>query len=209
MAKPATGWEKDRAAGQPAGDASSAPLNPLLAQSAAAMAAATAVGFSMASQFAGAFFGVLQGAMEASNRASRPAETKPAQRPETPAATVQPVKKRPGRKKAAADTTDARPSAGGKAPVRRTPAARAPASRATAAKGKAAAKTAAAGTTDLKLISGIGPKLETMLNRAGVDRIAQIAAWSDEDVTRFDETLGLDGRIGRDDWVGQARKLAE
>src|SRR5690606_25635863 len=129
MAKPATGREQDRAAGQPAGEASSAPLNPLLAQSAAAMAAATAVGFSMASQFAGAFFGVLQGAMEASNRASRTAEVGPAQRSETPAATVQPVKKRPNGKKVAVDTTDVRPSNGGKASVRRTPAARAPARR--------------------------------------------------------------------------------
>lgn len=60
---------------------------------------------------------------------------------------------------------------------------------------------------DLKRISGIGPKLEQVLNGRGIQRYADIAAWSDADVERVDAELGFDGRIRRDDWVGQAKAL--
>jgi NADH-quinone oxidoreductase subunit E len=60
---------------------------------------------------------------------------------------------------------------------------------------------------DLKTISGIGPKLEGVLKGLGITNVAQIAAWTDEDVARFDKQLGFEGRIGRDDWVGQAKAL--
>lgn len=61
---------------------------------------------------------------------------------------------------------------------------------------------------DLKLISGVGPKLEQKLNALGVRRFAEIALWTTEDVARFDDKLSFHGRIERDDWIGQAKALA-
>jgi large subunit ribosomal protein L21 len=62
---------------------------------------------------------------------------------------------------------------------------------------------------DLKKISGVGPALEKKLNAAGVTRYDQIAGFSADDVARVDEALRLGGRITRDDWVAQAKTLAE
>lgn len=62
---------------------------------------------------------------------------------------------------------------------------------------------------DLKKIKGVGPKLVTMLKEQGITTYAQIAAWSDADIARIDETLGrFKGRIERDQWVEQAKLLA-
>lgn len=61
---------------------------------------------------------------------------------------------------------------------------------------------------DLKAISGIGPKLETVLNGLGVWTYAQIAAWTEEEIAWVDDYLSFRGRIGRDDWIGQAARLA-
>lgn len=60
---------------------------------------------------------------------------------------------------------------------------------------------------DLKRISGLGPKIETKLNGLGVTTLAEIAGWSAEEAARVDAELGLDGRVTRDDWVGQAKTL--
>ncbi len=62
---------------------------------------------------------------------------------------------------------------------------------------------------DLKKITGVGPALERKLNALGVKQYAQIAALSDEDVEKVDTALNYKGRIGRDDWVGQAKALSE
>ena len=61
---------------------------------------------------------------------------------------------------------------------------------------------------DLKLISGIGPKLEQVLNGLGVWTYAQIAGWGREEIAWVDDYLSFKGRIGRDGWIGQAAKLA-
>lgn len=64
-------------------------------------------------------------------------------------------------------------------------------------------------TDDLARIKGVGPKLVSRLHELGVTRFAEIAAWSEADVDRIDAQLGrFEGRIRRDDWVGQARLLA-
>ena len=68
---------------------------------------------------------------------------------------------------------------------------------------------AEATATDLKLIPGIGPKLEQLLNGLGISTLSQIANWSSDEATRFDHELKLNGRILRDDWAGQAKKMAE
>ena len=72
---------------------------------------------------------------------------------------------------------------------------------------KAAPKKAAAGADDLKLISGVGPALEKKLHDLGITTFAQIAAWSADDITEFDDKLSFKGRIERDNWLEQAAKL--
>lgn len=63
---------------------------------------------------------------------------------------------------------------------------------------------------DLKRIKGVGPKLVTLLAEQGVTRFDQIAAWTDADIARIDETMGrFKGRITRDQWVAQAKLLAK
>ena len=63
---------------------------------------------------------------------------------------------------------------------------------------------------DLKRITGIGPKLERMLNANGISKFRQIAGWQDADIQAIDELLpAFHGRIRRDDWVGQARRLRD
>jgi NADH-quinone oxidoreductase subunit E len=61
---------------------------------------------------------------------------------------------------------------------------------------------------DLKLISGIGPKLEKVLNSLGIWTHAQIAGWSREEIAWVDDYLSFKGRIGRDGWIEQAVTLA-
>jgi predicted flap endonuclease-1-like 5' DNA nuclease len=61
---------------------------------------------------------------------------------------------------------------------------------------------------DLKLIVGIGPVLERMLQQLGISRYRQIARWSERDIDEFDARLAeFPGRIRRDTWVTQARSL--
>ncbi len=65
------------------------------------------------------------------------------------------------------------------------------------------------GADDLKMIKGVGPKLEAMLHGMGVFHFDQIASWGAEEVAWADDNLeGFKGRVSRDDWVGQAKKLA-
>jgi NADH-quinone oxidoreductase subunit E len=61
---------------------------------------------------------------------------------------------------------------------------------------------------DLKAISGIGPKLEKVLNGLGIWTYGQIAAWTPQEVAWVEDYLSLTGRIGRDDWTVQAAALA-
>ena len=62
---------------------------------------------------------------------------------------------------------------------------------------------------DLKKISGVGPVLEDKLNALGITQYQQIAGFSDDDIARVDEVLNFKGRIEREDWVSQAKALAE
>ncbi len=61
---------------------------------------------------------------------------------------------------------------------------------------------------DLKKISGVGPKLEGILNDLGIFHYDQIAGWSPDTVAWVDEHLKFKGRIDREDWIGQAKVLA-
>jgi branched-chain amino acid transport system ATP-binding protein len=60
----------------------------------------------------------------------------------------------------------------------------------------------------LTLIKGIGPVNERKLNAHGVFHFDQIAAWTEADIVAAEVYLAFDGRIAREDWVGQARRLA-
>lgn len=62
---------------------------------------------------------------------------------------------------------------------------------------------------DLKLIKGVGPKLEKLCNSLGVWHFEQIAAWTEAEIAWVDANLeGFKGRVSRDGWVEQATRLA-
>jgi len=62
---------------------------------------------------------------------------------------------------------------------------------------------------DLKLIWGVGPKLEKLLHSAGFYHFDQIAKWTDKQLAWVDSQLGeFAGRAERDKWVEQAKRLA-
>ncbi|MBV2187305.1 MAG: NADH-quinone oxidoreductase subunit E [Rhizobium sp.] len=62
---------------------------------------------------------------------------------------------------------------------------------------------------DLKMISGVGPKIEGILNDLGIYTFAQIAGWKKAEREWVDGYLKFGGRIERDDWVKQAKALAK
>jgi len=62
---------------------------------------------------------------------------------------------------------------------------------------------------DLKLIKGVGPKLEELLHTLGFYHFDQIAAWNANELAWVDQNLeGFKGRASRDEWIDQAQKLA-
>jgi predicted flap endonuclease-1-like 5' DNA nuclease len=62
---------------------------------------------------------------------------------------------------------------------------------------------------DLTLIWGVGEKLAARMNRMGVWHFDQIASWTPEQAQWFEaEIEGFKGRIERDQWIAQCRKLA-
>lgn len=62
-------------------------------------------------------------------------------------------------------------------------------------------------THDLTLISGIGQKLADKLQRMGVKSLHDISGLDDDRIREIDDELAFKGRIRREDWIGQARKL--
>ena len=67
----------------------------------------------------------------------------------------------------------------------------------------------AGGADDLKKISGVGPKLEAVLNELGFWHFDQIAKWTAEEIAWVDSRLKFKGRILRDNWMVQAAELAK
>ena len=64
------------------------------------------------------------------------------------------------------------------------------------------------GADDLKLLKGVGPKLEQTLNELGFFHFDQIAKWTEAEVAWVDARLKFKGRIERDGWIEQAKQLA-
>lgn len=95
--------------------------------------------------------------------------------------------------------------------LRARAAAAVPAAAATAIADRPASLPAAreGGPDNLKLIKGVGPKLEAMLHGMGFFHFDQIAAWTARELAWVDDNLeGFRGRASRDEWVEQAKILA-
>ena len=95
------------------------------------------------------------------------------------------------------------------APAEEAAADEAPAEVAEAEPERLSAPRAGRAADDLKKITGVGPKLEGMLNEMGFYHFDQIAAWGAAEIAWVDARLTFKGRIERDNWVAQAAKLAE
>lgn len=61
---------------------------------------------------------------------------------------------------------------------------------------------------DLTAIKGIGGAVQTLLNRLGVFHYDQIAGWNDGEARWIERNIGFPRRVEREDWIGQAAKLA-
>ena len=62
---------------------------------------------------------------------------------------------------------------------------------------------------DLQLIKGIGPQNERRLHALGIWHLAQIAAWTHDNARWVGGYLAFPGRIEREQWIAQARTLAQ
>lgn len=194
----------------------------LMVHPAAGIAAASAVGFGLASQAFGAWLGAVSGATEAAQRLWSP---------EFGADFGGETSANPARQMAAkrAEATTASLIAEVKTLARKLEKAEAAPVAAVAVEPDVVAAVVGEETTvglqpedfrqpaaidrpqtpdDLKTISGIGPKLEQVLNGLGIWTFGQIASWTPQEVAWADDYLGFKGRIGRDDWIGQAAMLA-
>lgn len=150
----------------------------LFANPVAGAAALSALGIGLTGQAFGVWVGAMTGAAGVSKQFFDPAQAQ-SSKPAMPKAAVKIAKKSNG---------------------------------ATTSRTKAVRKPVAAEMTDtvqdLKAISGIGPKLEQVLNGLGIRSYGQIAEWTTDDIDAMEAALGFNGRIVRDDWIGQAASLA-
>ncbi len=144
------------------------------------------------------------GAGAAAATASVAKSSKSASKPAAKKTTATATKATPA-KKTSAKTKTAKPAAASKAT------AKAASNKAAAPKkaGPVRLKKAKGKADDLKLISGVGPKLEKTLNDLGFWHFYQIAEWKRADVAVVDDELSFKGRIDRDEWIKQAKKLAK
>jgi predicted flap endonuclease-1-like 5' DNA nuclease len=63
---------------------------------------------------------------------------------------------------------------------------------------------------DLKLIKGVGEKLNTLLTGLGIFHFRQVANWTEAEIAEVDSKMeNFKGRIVRDEWLPQAKLLAE
>ncbi|MDE4133549.1 NADH-quinone oxidoreductase subunit E [Phaeobacter sp. QD34_3] len=124
------------------------------------------------------------------------------------AAEGQPPKAPEAAKPAAKQAAEAKP-APKKAPAKKAPAKKAEAAEPVAEAAPETLKAARGGQADdLKLLKGVGPKLEQTLNELGFFHFDQIAKWTEAEVAWVDSRLKFKGRIERDGWIAQAAQLA-
>ncbi len=181
----------------------------LLAHPVAGAAAMSALGFGLANHAFGVWLGAMTGAAEASQRLFRPiidesnSETAPATKARAATKTLIAEAQNFAQDVTdiAARTVDAEPDkadavADGATTGLMPEDFRQPKTIARPAK-----------PSDLKAITGVGPKLEKVLNGLGIWTYAQIAAWTPEEIAWVEDYLSLTGRIGRDEWTRQAAAL--
>jgi large subunit ribosomal protein L19 len=60
---------------------------------------------------------------------------------------------------------------------------------------------------DLTQINGIDANLAARMKQLNLYKFEQIANFSDEDIANVEGALSIDGRVGKQDWIGQARAL--
>jgi NADH-quinone oxidoreductase subunit E len=96
-----------------------------------------------------------------------------------------------------------------KKPVAKKPAAKKPTAKPASGKPKLLKKARSGGPDDLKRISGVGPKIEGILHDLGIFHFDQIAEWKKKEIDWADDRLKFKGRIARDKWVMQSKKLAK
>ena len=155
----------------------------LMAHSLAGASALGALGFGVASHMMGLWFGAVMGAAEASR------------------------KMLDGRGREVAEPQPQRKAAKLKLVVSTPAKAEQPVVKAARSARKPAGIDKPERVDDLKAITGVGPKLETVLNELGIWSWAQIAALERAEIVWLEDRFGFAGRIGRDDWIGQARAL--
>lgn len=192
-----------------AGAINDMPARDLMANPTTAMMAATAFGFGMATQMTGLFVSMMQamaaGGAKPEGKVEAPVVSEPTPEKAEAAAVAQPAttKAAPAPRKAKVAAKPAPAKTVKSAPVK-------PAKPVKAASEPAKSKPVRKSKVklaDLKQVDGIGPKVEERLKALGVATLADMAGWSAADIERFDAELSLGGRIGRDDWVGQAKAL--
>jgi len=61
---------------------------------------------------------------------------------------------------------------------------------------------------DLTVIKGIGVAVQGLLNGVGVFHYDQISGWNDEESRWIERNIGVPRRVEREEWIGQATKLA-
>lgn len=217
---------------------SALPMPALMLHPIAASAAVTAVGLGMASHMSGLFLGALEGTIGMSRRLGLPIADGVAEMAfgsaasDASGADVVPTRPAgPGRPAAMAFKTSpgkTSPVASGAVAELKSAAEAAADAVAESADASVAAagKTAADGLQpeafrrprdmakpakpdDLKLISGIGPKLEQVLNGLGIWTFAQIEALDAAEAAWLDDYLQFRGRIERDGWQRQAASFVK
>ena len=62
---------------------------------------------------------------------------------------------------------------------------------------------------NLQLIKGVGKVLEKLLNDTGIYHFDQIANLTKEEIKWLDNSMAFPGRIERENWVSQAKDLAQ
>ncbi len=185
----------------------------LLAHPVAGAAAMSALGFGLANHAFGVWLGVLSGAADASQRLFHPVAGEFAADAGNAAAKNSATRARAATKTLIAEaqsfarevTDIATGTAGLEQPAATT---EAPAALMPEDFRQPKAIDRPAMPADPKAISGVGPKLEKVLNGLGIWTYAQIAAWTPEEIAWVDDYLSFRGRIARDDWIGQAAALA-
>ncbi|MEM9198211.1 MAG: NADH-quinone oxidoreductase subunit E [Pseudomonadota bacterium] len=207
---PAPGSRKGRFASEPEGGLTSLTVLEQTHDSNASVGLARAKGDTVARILGETVVAVADAAPQVARPAAPPAsapEPEPIPAPATavkPDATARPAESKP------AEPTPAEPTPAEQLPAEPVPPSSEEAPAVMAQRPEALAGARDGAPDNLKQIKGIGPKLEQLCHSLGFYHFDQIAGWSAAEVAWVDANLkGFKGRVTRDDWVAQAKLLAD